>query len=450
MNTIIIGAGVVGFHITKLLAAENHNVTVIDIDPAAITTIEEFHDVQTLHGHGASTVTLVDADVDQADLVVAVTSIDEINILGCLIAKQLGAKRTIARLENPAYHDVSDRMFYHDLLGIDLVINPKTLAAVEITQRIRVPGAVAVESFAGGRVTMKQIEITDSFKHLNQPLHALKLPTKCLIASILRDEEVLIPSGGDVLLENDMAFVVGEKDKMSKVESFFGTSVAEVRNVAIVGGGDIGVIVAKNLEANNMTVKLFDSNRARCEELSRTLTKTMVLYGNGTDLALLKEERIFNMDAFIAVSGEDETNLLAGLLAKELGVPKSIVMVDRPDYMPVYERLGVDAAISPRVIAANYILKYVRSGDVSAISLIEDDKAEILEILVGKNSPIDTKLLREAPQAGFPRGAIIGAVVKKGRVVVPHGDTLMEEGDTVIVFALPIVVHQVERMFHAR
>ncbi len=450
MNTIIIGAGVVGFHITRLLAAEKHNVTVIDNNQDALSQIEEAYDVQTLLGHGASTVTLVEADVDQADLLVAVTSNDEINLLASLIANQLGAKRTVASLQNPAYHDVSAHFLYHNLLGIDLVINPKTLAAAEISQRIRIPGAVAVESFAGGRVAMKQIEVTSSFNYLGQELKSYELPVKCLIASILRKEDVIIPSGTDLLLKGDRVFVIGQKEKMKKIEAFFGNFIMHVRNVTIVGGGDIGVIVAKNLEANNISVKLFEEDRDRCEQLSRELNRTMVMHGSGTDLALLKEERIFNMDAFVAVSGEDETNLLAGLLAKELGVPKSIVLVHRPDYMPVYERLGVNAAISPREITAKYILKYVRSGDVSAISLIEDDKAEILEILVGKDSPIDGISLIEAPHIGFPRGAIVGAIVKKGEVEIPHGETIMENGDTVIVFALPKVVKQIEKVFMAK
>ncbi|OQY27521.1 MAG: Trk system potassium transport protein TrkA [Candidatus Cloacimonetes bacterium 4572_55] len=448
MNTIIIGAGVVGFYITQLLSMEKHNVTVIDIDQEALRRIEETYDVQTLQGHGASTVILVEADIDEADLVVAVTSNDEINILACLIGKQLGAKRTIVRLENPAYHDVSDRFLYRDLLGIDLVINPKNLAAMEIYQRIRMPGAVAVESFAGGRVTMKQLHVTPSFKHIGQELKDYRLPIKCVVAAVLREDQVIIPSGIDVLQADDMVFVVGEKDKMKKIETFFGKSVPDIRNVTIVGGGDIGITVAKNFEAaTNISVKLFDEDHKRCEELSRELNRTLVIYGSGTDLTLLKEERVFNTDAFIAVSGEDETNLLAGLLAKELGVPKSIVLVDRPDYMPVYERLGIDSAISPRILTAKYVLKYVHPGNVSAVSFIKEDKAEILEILVGKNSQMDGITLKDAPKAEFPRGAVIGAVVKSGKVVIPFGDTVMNEGDTVIIFALPQVVRQVEDAF---
>ncbi|MCI0697076.1 Trk system potassium transporter TrkA [candidate division KSB1 bacterium] len=448
MKVIVIGMGEVGKYIASVLSKEKHDVIILDANAAALAKAEEMMDVMALHGHGASIKTLRQAKVEEADLVLGVTGRDEINLLAAITAKQLGAKRTVARVSNRDYLGDADRGFYHNLLGIDLAISVQILVANEIKKLIKSIGAVAIEDFADNRVEMMQIAVEEELAVVKKPLRDIDLPDDCLVAAILRNENVIIPSGADEIWPGDEVFLIGTIENIPRLEKMFGKKREHgIRKVVIVGGGDVGFSVAKLLERESIDVILIEQNGERCEELSQKLHHAVIINGDGTDIGLLREEKMEHCDVFVAVSGNDEENLASGLLAKNLGAKRIVVLVDKPDYVPLYELLGIDATVTPSLFAANQILKYVREGEVVAVSMLEEGKAEILEIVPSPGSPIVNQPLREV---NFPRGAVIAAVAREDGVFVPKGKDVIKAGNNVVVFTTPKVRPAVERLFRKK
>ncbi|MDX1547209.1 MAG: Trk system potassium transporter TrkA [Rhodothermales bacterium] len=448
MKAVIIGMGEVGKFVARVLAEEKHDVTIVDFDAGSLSRAEEAMDVLAYHGNGASMAALREARVDGADLVAAVTDRDEVNMLAALAAKHLGAKQTIARVNNREYLDGEERGYYHNLLGIDLIVSVQILVANEIYKLIQSVGAVAVENFADNRVEAVQIRVEEGVKAAGTPLQDLALPSDTLVAAVLRQGEVLIPGGGDAVLEGDDLFLIGTRAQIPKLEELFGkTRERSARKVVIVGGGDIGLAVARLLENEPIDVTLIDEDAARCDLLAQRLHQTIILHGDGTDLALLREEGVDRADVFVAASGDDEVNLMSSLLAKNLGAGKTITLVNRPDYVPTYELLGLDATVSPRLFAASQILKYARQGEVVSVSLLEDGKAEILEIVPQEGSTVVDKRLMDL---NFPRGAVVAAIATEDGVVIPGGEDVIRAGNNVVVFTLPAVRADVERLFRRK
>lgn len=444
MNIIVIGMGEVGKHIANVLSGEEHDVRIVDSNPDVLARVSGQLDAMSMLGQGAAPRTLKQLGVERCDLLIAVTSNDEINMLACHLAKELGARKTIARISGSEYLD-GGVGFYYNLLGIDLVLSPQILAAMEITKLIRSLDAVLVENFADNRVEMLQLPIKESRAVVGVPLKDLRTPRNVLVAAILRNEEILVPSGNDSLQVDDEVFLIGRTEDIGKSEAMFGHKEATpYRKVVIVGGGDIGLGVATALEGSGHEVYLIEWNKQRCTELAEQLSDTVVINGDGTNLSLLQELGVQRADVFVTVSRRDEVNLMSALLAKELGVRKTIALVHRPDYTAIYEHLGVDATISPRRFAAAQILKYVRAGEVVSVSVLEGGKGEALEIVVPERAPIVGKPLREV---NIPRGAVIGAMAGPHGVVVPTGDTVIHPGSTVIVFTTPAVRPEVEKFF---
>jgi len=448
VKAIIIGMGEVGKYIASVLTAEKHDVTLVDTDALNLSKAEEMVDALALRGHGASMRTLRQANVKGADLVAAVTNRDEVNLLAALTAKELGARRTVARVTNREYLEDDDRGYYHNLLGIDLVVSTQILVANEIHKLIKSIGAVAVETFADNRVEMVEIPVKDDARAVGKPLKDLSLPSNTLVAALLREEQVIIPSGGDVVLAGDAVFLIGRMEKLAEAEKLFGKMrQQEASKVVIVGGGEIGYSVAKLLESESLDVTLIEEDSDRADELARTLHNTVIINGDGTDLKLLREERVQYADVFVATSGDDEVNLMSSLLAKNLGAKKTVTLVNRPDYIPTYELLGLDATVSPRLFAANQILKYAREGEVVAVSLLAEGKAEILELIPQEGSPIVGKPLMDI---NFPQGALVAAVATEDGAVVPDGRHIIRPGNNVVVFTKPDVRSDVERLFRKR
>ncbi len=448
MRAVIIGMGEVGKYIAAVLTDEKHDVTIVDVDAANLAKAEEKVDALALQGHGASMRTLRQANVDGADLLIAVTNRDEINLLAALMARQLGAHRTVARVTNRAYLADDDRGYYHNLLGIDLIVSTQILVANEIHKLIKSFGAVAVENFADNQIELVEIPVTDEARAAGQPIRDLKLPDGCLLAALLRDEQVVLPGGADVVLPGDEVFLIGKIEQLREAEQLFGTGRQRgAHKVVIIGGGDIGYSVARLLERERLDVVLIDEESERCEELAHLLHRTVIINGDGTDLNLLREERVQHSDVFVATSGDDEVNLMSSLLAKNLGAEKTITLVNRPDYVPTYELLGIDATVSPRLFAANQILKYARQGEVVAVSLLAEGKAEILELVPQEESPIVDKPLRDV---NFPHGALVAAVATDEGAVVPGAHHVIRAGNNVVVFTLPEARPAVERLFRKR
>ena len=451
MEIIVIGMGEVGRYITSVLAAEGNNVTIVDLDQEAITAVEESMDVLAYRGHGASMSTLMAVNASRADLLIASSSVDETNILACILAKKLGTRKVISRVSSRE-HLPNEQGVHHNLFDIDLVISPEILTALEIVKQVRSIGTVMVENFADNRIELVQLVIGEDSRLINQPLS--EISAKHLfgrgigVAAIMRQHALLIPSGADAMQAGDEVLVIGRAEGMDEVDRVFNRSKRlAVHRVMLVGGGEIGFTVAQSLEGRGMEVTLIERAPQRAAELADMLAETTVLTGDGTDLPLLQEEGAGTADVFIAVSPDDETNLMAGLLAKRLGCKKVVALVHRPDYGPIYEQLGIDAAISPRLLAAKHMLKYVRQGEgeVTGVSVLAEGRGEILELIAAEGSRIVNRPLQEV---NWPRGAMIGAVASQDGIVVPfRGPDTILPGQTAIVFTTAQTRPSVERMF---
>lgn len=445
MNIIVIGMGEVGKHIAGFLAAEEHDVTIIDSNPAAVDGAKERMDVMALVGQGGSTRCLKKAEAEKADILIAVTDDDESNLLAAHGAKSLGAKKTIARVSSREYFD-GDSGIYEGILGIDLVISPQILSAIEITKLVKSVGAVMLETFADNRVELIQLALNEQLKVVGQKLKDLAIPDDTLVAAISRDDRLIIPSGEDEILLNDEVLVIGKIEAIPSVEELFGKKHrGKARRVVIIGGGEIGFSVASALTEEEIEVVLIEKDADRCKFLSEKLDDVLIIKGDGTDMSILEEVRVHECDVFISVVSEgEEINLLTGLLARKMGARKSVVLANRPDYKELYEHLGIDAVISPRLVAANQIMKYVRAGNVVSSTILEEGKGEILEIIALPTARIVKKPLMDL---NIPKGVVIGAVVSADGVMIPKGKDTVSPDSTVIVFTTPGSRKRVEKLF---
>lgn len=443
MRVVIVGAGKVGYSLAQYLAKEDHEVIVIENDEERRTIVQNTLDVMTIHGNGASPGMLLDPEIRNSDLMVAVTDSDEVNMIACMAAKQAGIKRTIARVRNQEYAE-KDKLKFNQSLGIDLTINPEMVTALEISRILLTPAALDVEDFADGRVRMLEVKILPDSMLINTPLSRLKLPNQILVAGILRQERMLIPHGTDMILPHDCVFFVGEHSVIKKFEEQFKVRKSKVERVMIIGAGRIGRHLAVLLEKSGISVKVIDKNHERCQELAGLLEGGLVLCGEGTDIELLTDEGVGESDAVICLTDDDKLNLLLALIAKHLGAPKTFVRVGRSDYISLMEKVGVDVVLSPRLLTAGVILRQVRRSEIVSISLLEGAKAEAMEIIVSNSSPVAHKKLKDAK---LPRNCLIGSIVRGEKSMIPDGDSVLEPGDRVIVFALPDTVPMVIKLF---
>lgn len=443
MRVVIVGAGKVGYTLAQYLTKENHEVIVIENNEERRAIVQNTLDVMTISGNGASPGMLLDPEIRNADLMVAVTDSDEVNMIACMAAKQAGIKRTIARVRNQEYAE-KDKLKFNVSLGIDLTINPEMVTAQEISQILLTPSALDVEDFADQRVRMIEVKILPDSKLINTPLSQLTLPRQSLVAGILRQDRMLIPHGSDVILPHDCVFFVGEYSVIKKFEEHFTVRKSKIERVLIIGAGRIGRHLALMLEKAGISVKVIDKDRERCQELAGLLEDGLVLCGEGTDIDLLTEEGVGEADAVICLTDDDKLNLLIALLAKHLGAPKTFVRVGRSDYISLMEKVGVDVVLSPRLLTAGVILRQVRRSDIVSITLLEGAKAEAMEIIVSSTSPVAHKKLKDAK---LPHDSLIGSIVRNDKIIIPDGDAMLEPGDRVIVFALPETVPTVVKLF---
>jgi trk system potassium uptake protein len=446
MRTVIVGAGEVGFHIAERLSREGHDVAIVERDAAARTRVQEQLDVMTLEGNGCSPAVLEEAGIREAGLLIAVTDIDEVNIAACVLAKEYGVPRRIARVRDPEF---SEHPFLEGgrRLGIDLLINPTIVVAEEILDLIKTPAAAEVGKFVEGRVMMLGLQIASGAPILDRPLKALRpfhLTRPFLIVAISRSGRLLIPDGRTEVREGDHIYFISRRESINDILTLLGKKESIVHRVLVVGGGRVGVRVAELLQREQYIVKLLELNLGRCEELSRRLAHTLVLCGDGTDVRTLLEEGVAGMDAVVTVTDDEATNILAALLAKEQGAKKVMALIKRPHLMHMLPHLGIDAAISPRIATAGVILKYVRKGRVLSIFELPESDAETLEMAVTPESRVAGKTLRDA---GFPAGSIVGAIVHGDEIIVPRGETVLHPDDRVVVFALPAAIPDLERLF---
>ncbi|RPI08530.1 MAG: Trk system potassium transporter TrkA, partial [Zetaproteobacteria bacterium] len=372
--------------------------------------------------------------------------IDEVNVVACLLAKEYSVATRIARVRDP---DFSESAFleHGKRLGIDLLINPNIAVAEEILDLVKTPAAAEVGKFADGKVLMLGIQVPYRAPILDKPLRTFRsfhATAPFLIVAILRNGSLILPDGETVLREDDHIYLVSKRESVNAILTLLGKQESIVERVMVIGGGRMGLRIAQLLESERYAVKLIERRQERCEDLSKLLNDTLVLHGDGTDVRTLVEEGIAEMDAVVAVTDDEATNILAALLAKEQGAKKVMALIKRPQLLHLLPHLGIDAAVSPRTLAASVILKYVRKGKVLSIFEMPETDAETLEMVVTPRSMVAGKAIRDA---GLPSGAIIGAVVHQGEIAIPRGDTVFQPEDRVVIFAIPSAILELEKQF---
>ncbi|HKX45605.1 MAG TPA: Trk system potassium transporter TrkA, partial [Planctomycetota bacterium] len=445
MDIVIVGAGEVGLHLADVLSRERHRVRVVDSDPDKVRRVRETLDVQALDRDGTAAEALTEAGTPQADLFVAVTDDDRTNMLACVLARGLGASRVILRVKDTTRLE-GFHYFYKRTLGYDAVLATDELAAEEVLNTVREQHALEVESFADGRVQLRRLRLREASELTSAPLSELELPGGLLVAAIQRQERFFVAHGGDRLEPEDQVYLIGRAADLDQFELLSGARKLGRRSVVVMGGGRIGARLVQKLEGvPGVSVRVLERDPARAREISTLFgPNVMVLVGDAMDLDLLHEERIDEANVFIAATGDDEDNIMACQLAKSHGVERTVALVNKPSYIKLYDLLGIDFAISPRLLCANRILRVVRAGSINSVAVIGDGRAEILEIEARLRAG---RGARKVKNLSLPRGVVIAAVVHGEDVVVPRGDTPIHDGDRLIVFTLPEHVEELSRLF---
>lgn len=440
MKIIIVGCGKVGFQIAKQLDDEGHDITVINNNTYVLNKITNILDVDVINGNGASTDTLNAAKVDQANLVIASTSSDEINIICCFIAKKLGADHTIARIRNPEYRKTT-RLLKEEL-GLTMSINPEEVAAREILKSLSYPSQVKVNSFANGKSELVEFKIMNHSPLIGLPISKVNktLKTNVLFCTIEREHEIHIPEGSTIIQQGDKINFTGTtKD----IENFLYKNgikrTRPLREVMIVGGGKITFYLTQKLIELGIDVRIIEKNKARCLELVEQFPEATIIHGDGTDHEFLLSESLNQMDSFIALTDNDEENVIVCMFASKNGVPRVLPKINRISLGFLLERLGIQNAITPKMLCANQIVQYVRAmqnsvgSNVESLLTILDSNVEILEFRVRDNCKFTGIPLKDVK---FKNGILIGYYSRKGVISIAKGDSIILTGDTVMIFSL--------------
>ncbi len=433
MKVIIVGAGKLGQKLAESMINEEIDVTVIDNNPIVIEKINEHLDCLTIVGNGIDIALLRSLDIDLCDLLVACTDGDETNTVICTLAKKLGCKSTIARIRNTEYKEQLD--FIKKEMGIDQIVNPDLATAYVIETYLLRSYNFYSGDFADGRIQMVDFNIGVADEFVGKKLKNLKNFQSLLIAAVSRYGQIIIPNGDTELEAFDTIYVIGKTKDISKLGKVLEQDAGKrkVQRVMIFGGSNTALFLAKKLIDKGISVTIIEQDIARCQELSEKLDGALVIQGDGTNIHLLEEEQLETMDAFIGLSGFDETNLLMALMAKQTGVPKVISKISRPNYNKIIDKLDIDAAFNPVFITASSILKFVRGGKVISVSLILGGDAEVVELIVSDGAAISGKPLEELK---LPEGIIIGAIVHGKEVIIPNGKSIIHGNDRIISFCL--------------
>lgn len=446
LKIVIIGAGEVGFHIASHLAHENKDVVIIDRDSEAIRRVSDNLDVQIITGSGSSPVVLEEAGIKEADILLAVTDSDEINLVACLVASIISpTTKKLARIRNADYDEFHDT-FREYAPHIDTIINPEIEVVKTIDRLMSMPGAVDVGAFADGRIKFVGIRLDGSTRLDGVRLSAIsakigKQPP--LIAAVIRDEELVIPRGNDRLQAGDLVYFISEAHKLSQSLAVFEKYVEPINRVLIIGGGQLGFRLAKLLEEKSIYTKIVEKDVARCKELAEKLNKAVVLHGDGSDQELLREENIQDMDVVITLTQDEETNIIASLLARRMGAPKTITRISRFSYFPLMSTIGLEQVVSPRHSAINTILQHIRRGKVLSAISIKDQQAEVMEAVALETSDIVGKPLKNI---SFPKGALVAGIIKNEAIIIPSGESIIEPDDRIIIFASRNAIPKIEKI----
>lgn len=445
MNIIIAGDGEVGFHLAKMLSGENHNITIVDPHQELLKLIEAHTDLLTITGDSASIQVLEQANIRKADLLISVVHDEKINITTCVIGKKLGARRTIARINNVEYLTNENRELMRSL-GIDSMVCPERIASKEIVKLIKQPAATEIFDFTDNKMSMLLFKLDEKAKVLNKTLNQIATENPRLdfrAVAIHRNNKTIIPKGDDSFKLGDLAYVITKSGAIDMLLGLAGKEPVDIRNVMIVGGGRIGQKTAQLLE-KEMNVKLIEIDKERAFNLIDELERTLIINADARDQDLLEDEGIRNMDAFIAVTNDYETNILTCLLAQRFGVKKVIPLVENIDYISISQSIGIETVINKKLITASYIVGFTMNADVRSTKVLSGVEAEVLEFMVKLGAPATKKLIRDLD---IPRDCIIGGVVRGNQSYIAVGNLQIKEGDYVIVFSLPSAIGKVQDLF---
>jgi trk system potassium uptake protein TrkA len=437
MHILIAGAGEVGFLVASELY-QDHEVTVIDRDPAACDRLSEM-DVRIVLGNAANVRKLIDAGVKEADIVLAATGNDEVNVLICILASHLGVQQTMAQVSNPEYIDrpMQDRKE----VGISYMICPELVMAEELAHALDFPSMLLNRELAGGNVDLIGLKVSKNMPFIGI-IKDINLPKGCKIVALNRAGEINLPEPNDAILPNDHVILICGSKALPDLQRVL-REERPSQKVMIVGGGMVGFYLAGRLEKMGFSVKLVELNQKRCHEIADNLSNTMILNADGTDIALLKEEGAGDMDVFFAVTGSDEKNLLCSLLVKQLGAKKIFSRVNRSTYIKLFEMVGVDRAVSPGQVTADAVLKQVIGGE--AVITLSDERIELVEFAVKDGARIIGKAINKE----VPKGAITGLVLRRDQALIPDGEFKIEKGDRVFMIAMPLAISKVKKMFQS-
>lgn len=449
MNVIIIGAGKVGYTLAKYLSNEEDNITIIDNNLEALNRITEQLDVMGVKGNGTSLKVLMEAGIKTANVIISVTNSDEVNMLCSLAAKKLGVHYTVARVRTPEYSEEINLL--KDELGIDLIINPEKEAALEITKRLKFPSVCSVDSFSNGKVDLVGFTVSENDTLDGKRICDIDiLNGKVLFVGVERGEEVYIPTGEFILHKDDRVYVIGEH---KNIESFFkllGKYQRKIKNAIIVGGGRISYYLVKKISKLGITCKIIEKDIEKCKILNEQLPNAIVINGDGTDHELLLSENIEETDAFIALTGRDEENIIAALFASNSNIKNVITKITRFNYDEIAKRIGIDSVISPKSITANKILKYIRpiKNDrcccIEKIYKIFHENAEAVEFTISENTNNINKKLKDIE---FSDDILVSTIVRNNNIIIPTGNDVMKLGDRVIIITKRSTLMDINHIF---
>lgn len=450
MKVIICGAGQVGWQIARHLSGEKNDVTVVDNNPELVRRATDTLDVQGISGFASYPDVLERAGARDADMIIAATHSDEVNMVTCQVAHSVFAiQRKIARLRATSYLTaIYSDLYRRDHLPIDVVISPEKEVAEAALQRLAAPAAFDTESFLDGKAQLLGITIDADCPVVNTPLRQLTdlfSTLRALVVGVRREGTLFVPAAGDQLFVGDECYLFTDTQDMTRTLEIFGKSHAKQERIVIIGGGNVGLAVARALEARTerVRVKVIEKNRDIAESAADLLDRTIVLHGDGLDSGLLEEANITSADAVLAVTDDDKTNLLASVRAKEMGCKMAITLINDPTLVPLMGPLDIDAYINPRATTVSSILRHIRHGRVRSVYSIGDAEAEVIEAQVLGTSPISGQKIKDID---FPEGTIVCSVMKNGKTYKPAGDTRINEGDVIAIFAMADDVPEVERL----
>lgn len=445
MNIIIAGDGEVGVHLAKSLTELDHNITVVDPHSELLKRLESETDLMTITGDSTSPQVLQDANVGDCDLFLSVLHEESVNLMTCILAKKLKAKKTVARISNAELLNPKHREMFREL-GVDELVCPERIAAREITNLLNNSVATEFFDFSGGLLTMYVVRIDEGSPVVGHDMKELAQEHPDLqvrVVAILRRGETLIPHRGMALQADDQVYLIGRTNQMEGVNQVVGKQAVEIRRVMMAGGGRIGRYAAMTLQ-DRMRITLIEEDHQRAEELSALLDDTLIISGDATDIDLLKEEGLENVDAFIGVTDSSETNVLTCLHAKRLGVKRTIALVENTGFIDISQDIGIDTIINKKLITASYIARFIVKGDAVSSKWLSGTNAEVMELIVGKRATATKVPLGEL---AVPEGATVGGVIRGRETLLPSRELQLAEGDKVVIFTLPKSISAMVKLF---